>query len=721
MAPVIVGLGQNRTISQSETDTVAFSGPGTLTIAGTPTQPIAVTLSQVTGGVVGSTVALTNATVTLSGAAGVSGFANYAIGSGGTLVLANTAGVTVASGVTFTGGNGALVLANGVNVGVLNSIAGFAPGNTIDVSAVASSVRYADDPGTGTGGTLTLLDGNGQTVGTLPLTTGEYVAGEFQLSADGSGGTLVRLGATVTGVSASPMTADVGPGAAVMLSVSTSTPVTVTGGVPTLALNDGGTATYDPTASSGSMLAFKYTVAPGENTADLAVVGASLNGATVAGAGGVPLDLSGAAVNPAGILQVDTTPPTVTGVAAVPGTADVGPGAVVMLSVNSSKPVTVTGGVPTLALNDGGTATYDPTASNGSTLAFRYTVAAGENTADLAVVGASLNGATVAGANGVPLDLSAAAVNPAGILQVDTTAPTVTGVMSMPGTGTLQSGEMVGIGVGTSEGVTVSGGTPTLSLSDGGTATYDPTTSTPTMLMFTGTVPTDGSAAGLMVTGVHLNGSTISDPAGNPADLSGAIMRTTNGGLTIGGGGTGSTGNATDGTGTAGGQSVGVYRFFDSSTGTHFFTADINEKNTLMNSGSAGFRPDLKEEVNNFGAVSPSASGTGAETVYRFFDTVHGTHFFTASQTEANSLKDPGSSTYRADLVFEASSSFLEHSTQQVGDVAVYRFFDQTYGTHFYTGSQSEYAAITTPGTAAFRADLVSEGVGFYAPAGSYS
>ncbi len=605
MALVIVGPGQSPTISQSETDMVAFSGAGTLTIAGTPTQPIAVTLSQITGAVLGSTIALTNANVTLSGAAGVSGLANYAIGSGGTLTVANTAGVAVASGVTFTGGNGTLVLANGVNIGLLGSIAGFAPGNTIDVSAVASSVRYADGAGTGTGGTLTLLDGNGQTVATLPLTTGEYVAGEFQLSADGSGGTLVRLGATVTGVSASPMTADVGPGAAVMLSVGTSTPVTVTGGVPTLALNDGGTATYDPTASSGSTLAFKYTVAPGENTADLAVVGASLNGATVAGAGGVPLDLSAAAVNPAGILQVDTTPPT------------------------------------------------------------------------------------------------------------------VTTVMLMPGSGALQSGEMVGIGVGTSEGVTVSGGTPTLSLSDGGTATYDPTTSTPTMLMFTGRVPTDGSAAGLTVTGVQLNGSTISDPAGNPADLSGVTMATTNGGFTVGGG-TGSPGSPTNGSVTAGGQS-GVYRFFDSSTGTHFFTADVNEKNTLMSSGSAGFRPDLKEEVNNFGAVNPSASGAGAETVYRFFDTVHGTHFFTASQTEANSLKDPGSSTYRADLVFEAASSFLEHSTQQVGDVAVYRFFDQTYGTHFYTGSQSEFAAITTKGTASYRADLVSEGVGFYAPVGTYS
>ena len=627
---VIVGLDQNQTINQSGADSVSFLGLGTLDITGTPAQPITVTLSQVAGIGVANTISLTDADVTLSGVAGVNALVDYTLGQASTLRLASTVGVAAGSSVTFTAPDSELIVGRGVDLSVLNAIGGFGPGNTIDVSALATSVSYADNAGTGTGGTLTLLDGSGQTVATLPLTSGEYVAGEFQLSPDGTGGTQVRLGVTTTGVTASPMTADLGTGRMVVLSVNTSTPVTVTGGTPTLALNDGGTATYDPTASSGSTLAFKYTVAAGQNTPDLAVVGASLNGATVAGSGGVPLDLTGALVNPAGTLQVDTT------------------------------------------------------------------------------------------------------------------APTVTGVSTNPGSGTVQPGNMVGITVGTSEGVTVSGGTPTLSLSDGGTATYDPTSSTPTMLMFMHTVEPGQSTADLTVTGVNPNGSSISDSAGNAADLSGAVTNPsgvlmvadgstgsgttgsgTTGGGTMNGGiplnGTtigGTTGNGSGpGTGSAG---LGVYRFFDSSTGTHFFTADVNEKNSLMSPSSAGYRPDLKEEVNNFGAVDPSTAGSGVETVYRFFDTVHGTHFFTASQSEASSLMDPKSSTYRSDLTFEPSSSFVEHSTQQAGDVAVYRFFDQTYGTHFYTGSQSEYAAITTPGAAGYRADLVSEGVGFYAPSGSY-
>ena len=56
----------------------------------------------------------------------------------------------------------------------------------------------------------------------------------------------------------------------------------------------------------------------------------------------------------------------------------------VTLTVNLSEAVTVAGGTPTLTLNDGGTATYTG-GSGTSALTFSYTVAAGQNTADLAV------------------------------------------------------------------------------------------------------------------------------------------------------------------------------------------------------------------------------------------------------------------------------------------------------------------------------------------------
>jgi len=125
---------------------------------------------------------------------------------------------------------------------------------------------------------------------------------------------------------------------------------------------------------------------------------------------GQTADLSGAvSIRPAS-CQIDTT--TVTGADRAGG--DVGGGererdhggrwrppcgAVVTLTVNLSQAVAVMGGTPTLSLNDGGTATYtNGTGTN--TLNFSYTVAAGQNIADLAVTAVNLNGATVT--NNIP-------------------------------------------------------------------------------------------------------------------------------------------------------------------------------------------------------------------------------------------------------------------------------------------------------------------------------
>ena len=90
------------------------------------------------------------------------------------------------------------------------------------------------------------------------------------------------------------------------LTVNLSEAVTVAGGTPTLTLNDGGTATY--TGGSGTnALTFSYTVAAGQNTADLAVTAVNLGTATVTDGAGNAANLSGAVTNPAGILQINTT------------------------------------------------------------------------------------------------------------------------------------------------------------------------------------------------------------------------------------------------------------------------------------------------------------------------------------------------------------------------------------------------------------------------------
>ncbi|MBN8978627.1 MAG: phosphoesterase, partial [Rhizobiales bacterium] len=114
------------------------------------------------------------------------------------------------------------------------------------------------------------------------------------------------------------------------------------------------------------------------------------------------------------------------------GSGDLDAGQVVTLTVNLSAAVTVntTGGTPTLALNDGGTASYTG-GSGGTALTFSYTVAAGQNTADLIVSSLNLNGATITDGNGNAANLTGASnFNPAGTLQIDTTAPTIASIVA---------------------------------------------------------------------------------------------------------------------------------------------------------------------------------------------------------------------------------------------------------------------------------------------------
>ncbi len=151
------------------------------------------------------------------------------------------------------------------------------------------------------------------------------------------------------------------------------------------------------------------------------------------------------------------------------------------------------------------------------------------------------------------------------------------------------------------------------------------------------------------------------------------------------------------------GDTIGVYRFFDSNYGTHFFSASVSEKDTIM-----ATRSDLVFEGVGLQSVDPASSDPHASAVYRFFDETYGTHFFTASASERDTVIAT-----RSDLAYEGTG-FIEHTSQLVGDTPIYRFFDTKFGTHFYTADANERATVI-----ATRPDLVDEGVGFYAPASS--
>lgn len=143
-----------------------------------------------------------------------------------------------------------------------------------------------------------------------------------------------------------------------------------------------------------------------------------------------------------------------------------------------------------------------------------------------------------------------------------------------------------------------------------------------------------------------------------------------------------------------------VYRFFEQANGTHFYTVSTGERNALIAS-----RPDLVYEGAGMNALASTTNDTVAVPVYRFFDHISGTHFFTASATEEVNLIAS-----RPDLSFEGVA-FYEDALQRPNDTAVYRFFDRSDGTHLFIASAAERTTIL-----ATRPDLVSEGIAFYAP-----
>lgn len=143
-----------------------------------------------------------------------------------------------------------------------------------------------------------------------------------------------------------------------------------------------------------------------------------------------------------------------------------------------------------------------------------------------------------------------------------------------------------------------------------------------------------------------------------------------------------------------------TFRFFDTVHGTQFLTSSSAERDAII----ASHAP-LTYEGLGMAAVTMDSSNANVAPVFRFFDTVSGTHFFTISADERASI-----AATRPDMI-EEQANFAEHLNPVAGDTAVYRFFNSGSGDHFFTQSPTERATIL-----ASRADMVDEGIAFYAP-----
>lgn len=116
---------------------------------------------------------------------------------------------------------------------------------------------------------------------------------------------------TITKVAYGPNDGTLKVGDTITFTVTFSEAVNVAAGIPELVLNTEGIATYVSGTGSANLV-FSYTVAPFQNTPDLSITGLNLNSATIKDAAGNAAITTGAVVNPAGTVIVDTIPPDAT-------------------------------------------------------------------------------------------------------------------------------------------------------------------------------------------------------------------------------------------------------------------------------------------------------------------------------------------------------------------------------------------------------------------------
>jgi VCBS repeat-containing protein len=114
-----------------------------------------------------------------------------------------------------------------------------------------------------------------------------------------------------------------------------------------------------------------------------------------------------------------------------------------------------------------------------------------------------------------------------------------------------------------------------------------------------------------------------------------------------------------------------TFRFFDTKSGGHFFTASADE--------AAQVRASMPSFTQEGIAWTTPDKGTDTVDVFRFYDTKTGDHFFTADVSERDGIIQSGSSYHYEGVAFEAFASEGGNGT-----AAVERFFNVQTGQHHY-------------------------------------
>ena len=142
-----------------------------------------------------------------------------------------------------------------------------------------------------------------------------------------------------------------------------------------------------------------------------------------------------------------------------------------------------------------------------------------------------------------------------------------------------------------------------------------------------------------------------------------------------------------------------VYRFLNTDTGVHLYTSSEVERDAILEN-----LPNYTSEGSAYVSVDPFTGSPEPEKVYRFLNTDTGTHLYTTSIVEKESVEENLSN-----FSLE-TESFFAFAQEQPNTIPIYRFFNTDTGAHFYTPSEVEKEVVeeTLP-------NYQSEGIAYYA------
>jgi large repetitive protein len=270
------------------------------------------------------------------------------------------------------------------------------------------------------------------------------------------------------------------------------------------------------------------------STVALVFGGTPLGSATVDMSGNWAYALTGLDITAIG----QGTAKTITATATAAGVPS-GPTTSAIFALDTLAPFTTInplGGADTVVSSQPGDALVTGTTEIGSTVALAFgATPLGSATIDgsgnwsYTLTGPNLNAIGQGAGKTITATGSDAAGNPSSVpsasFNVDSLAPVITAVTASPSDAILGAGALVTLTLGLDEPVTVdtAGGTPSLTLNNGGTASYVSGSGT-AALAFSYTVAPGQDISDLTVTGGNLNGATATDQAGNAVDLSGTAV-----------------------------------------------------------------------------------------------------------------------------------------------------------------------------------------------------